>query len=205
MARNSTRTLTLSAMLVAIMLILGYVERTLAPLLGLAYGIKLGLSNSVLLLGIYWLGIPVALVLMVLKVFLSGFLFSTGIAMAYSFAGGALSMLAMSLLYLGFCRIGTVAPKVEKAGPIVVGCVGGAMHNVGQVLAAMLVLQDNIRLNPNIGKVLLAQMGYLVLIGAAMGVATGTVAKLMMVRLPANLRPQPRQKKDPPRQRKNLQ
>ena len=195
MARNSTRTLTLSAMLVAVMLILGYVERTLAPLLGLAYGIKLGLSNSVLLLAIYWLGIPTALVLMVLKVFLSGFLFGTGIAMIYSFAGGALSMLAMSLAYLAIGRLGVLCPRLEKVGPLIVGPVGGATHNVGQVLAAIWVLQDNIKLNPAIGKVLLAQMGYLVLIGVGMGIGTGLVAKLLIARLPSALRPQRGKKK----------
>ena len=55
---KKTRRLTVSALLVTVMLMLGYLEN-LVPI-GVP-GIKLGLSNSVLLLAIYWLGIPTAL------------------------------------------------------------------------------------------------------------------------------------------------
>ncbi|MEG0145208.1 MAG: Gx transporter family protein, partial [Clostridia bacterium] len=53
---KDTRNLALSALLVAIMLILGYIENMIPT--GPVPGIKLGLSNGVLLLAIYWLGIP---------------------------------------------------------------------------------------------------------------------------------------------------
>ena len=83
MARNNTRALTLSAMLVAIMLILGFIEQRI-PLVPADPHIKLGLSNSVLLFAVYWLGIPTAFVLMLLKVLLSGFLFAGVNAMLYA-------------------------------------------------------------------------------------------------------------------------
>ena len=74
MNKWSVKRIALSALLIAVMLILGYIE-SLIPL-GPVPGIKLGLSNSVLLLGLCWLGIPATFVLMFAKVLLSGLLFS---------------------------------------------------------------------------------------------------------------------------------
>lgn len=175
MARNSTRALALSSLLVAVMLILGYIESFIPT--GAVPGIKLGLSNSVLLLAIYWLGIPTAFVLMVVKVLLSGLMFAGVSTMMYSFAGGLLSMIVMSLLY-----------QVKDMSPVGIGAAGAVMHNVGQVGLAMIVLKTD---------KLLYYMAILMLVGLVTGLATGTVAKLLMRRLPASLRPhRPQEKKD---------
>lgn len=149
-----TRVLALSALFVAVMLVLGYIESMFA--LGPIPGIKIGLSNSVLLLCLYWLGIPVSLQLMVVKVLLSGLLFGTLQTIQYSLAGGLLSMLGMILM---------VYP-VKGISPVGAGVVGGVLHNVGQVLLAMLMLQT---------ASLLYYMAILVLVGAVMGGITGTV------------------------------
>lgn len=164
---KDTRNLALSALLVAIMLILGYIENMIPT--GPVPGIKLGLSNGVLLLAIYWLGIPLSFGLMVAKVGLSGLLFAGVNAMMYSFAGGLLSMIAMAIL-----------SRFKSISPIGVGVAGGVMHNVGQVGLAMIVLNTNR---------LVYYMAILMLVGAVTGAATGTVAKLLMARLPQSLRP----------------
>ena len=126
---KKTRRLTVSALLVTVMLMLGYLEN-LVPT-GVP-GIKLGLSNSVLLLAIYWLGIPTALILMVVKVVLSGILFSGVSAMMYAFAGGVLSMVVMSVLY-----------KARGFSPIAIAMAGAVFHNVGQVGLAMVILETD--------------------------------------------------------------
>jgi len=154
--------LALSAMLAAVMLVLGFVE-SLIPI-GSVPGIKLGLSNSVLLLSLYWLGIPISIVLMIAKVFLSGFLFGNLMAIQYSLAGGVLSLIMMILLIY----------VVRGLSPVGVGIAGAVMHNVGQVLLAMLVLQTN---------QLIYYMAILVLVGIVTGAVTGTVAKLLMKHL----------------------
>ena len=152
---KKTGTLTLGAMFVSVMLVLGFIESLIT--LGPVPGIKLGLSNSVLLLSLYWLGIPVSLVLMVAKVLLSGLLFGNPLTIQYSLAGGALSMLGMIMvIYL-----------MKGAGPVGAGIVGGVLHNVGQVLVAMFILQT---------AGLLYYMAVLVLVGAVMGGITGSVA-----------------------------
>lgn len=167
MAKDRTRRVTLSALLVAVMLILGYLE-SLIPL-GVP-GIKLGLSNSVLLLAMYWLGIPATFLLMITKVLLSGLLFSGVSAMMYALAGGLLSTVVMSILYL-----------LTDLGPVVTGVAGAVTHNVGQVGLAMIILRT---------QNLVYYMGVLMLVGMVTGFVTGTVAKLLMQRLPSSLQPE---------------
>ncbi len=157
-----TQRLTLSAILVAVMVVIGYVE-SLLPVSAVP-GIKLGLSNCVLLISLYWLGMGVSVQLMVVKVLLLGFLFGNPMMIVYSLAGGALSLATMGLLMHG-----------RNVSPIGVGIAGGVTHNIGQVAVAMLVLQT-----PS----LLYYLGILMPVGAAMGLATGSVAKMLMHHIP---------------------
>ena len=166
MERKQVRRLALSALLVAVMLMLGYVE-SLVPT-GIP-GVKLGLSNSVLILAVCWLGIPEAFALMFAKILLSAFLFSGVGAMLYALAGGLLSLTAMCLLCRGG-RFGLVATAVA----------GAVLHNVGQVAAAMLILRTD---------GLVWYMGVLMLVGLAMGFVTGTVAQTLDKRIPKSLIP----------------
>ena len=169
MRSSGVKRLTLSALLVTVMLMLGYVE-SLIPT-GVP-GIKLGLSNSVLILAICWLGVPNAFLLMLVKVFLSGFLFSGVSAILYALAGGVLSMLTMILLL----RVGRFHPVATAMG-------GAVMHNVGQVLMAMWILRT---------KQLLYYMAVLMLVGLATGFVTGMIASVLLRRLPRGLLPKDR-------------
>lgn len=141
----------LCGLLTAIMLVLGYFESLLPVFMGIP-GIKLGLSNSILLFALYMLDAPTAFLLMLLKVVLSGLMFGGVSAMIYAFSGGLLSMLAMILLRkFGFAIV-------------VVSMVGAVMHNVGQVSMAMLVTSS-----PH----LVYYMAVLALIGLGTGLLTG--------------------------------
>ena len=93
-------------------------------------GIK-GAGQLVLLLSLYWLGIVVSIQLMLVKVFLSAFMFGGFMALPYSLAGGVLSLVVMILLIF-------VARGVS---PIGVGVAGAVAHNVAQVSVAMLILR----------------------------------------------------------------
>ena len=160
--RQGARRIALCGLLTAIMLVLGYVE-SMIPI-GVP-GIKLGLSNSVLIFAVYMLNIPTAFVLMVLKVVLSGLLFGGVQAMAYAMAGGVLSLTAMSLL--------SRSPRIH---PVTVSMVGGVMHNVGQVAVAMLLFHT---------QQLLYYMAILIFVGMACGALTGVCATSVMKHLKA--------------------
>lgn len=160
--REKTRRIALSGLLVALMLVLGYVESLLPVAAGIP-GIKLGLSNGVLIFAVYMLGIPTAFVLMVLKVVLSGLMFGGVSAMMYAFAGGLVSMIFMALL-----------SRVRGVHVVVVSMVGGLMHNVGQVGLAMLMLKT-----PK----LMYYMAILMAVGLACGALTGVCASSVMKHL----------------------
>ena len=87
-------------LLTALALVLGLLDRAIpltALLGGAAPGIKLGLANTVLLYGVYMLDWRSCVLLMLTKVFLSGFLFGSMSAILYSLSGGVLSLLVMLL------------------------------------------------------------------------------------------------------------
>ena len=160
---KQTNRLAMSAMFVAVMMVLSYIE-SMIPIGGVP-GMKIGLANSVLLLSLYWLGIAISIQLMIVKVFLSAFMFSGFMALPYSLAGGILSLAVMILLiYL-----------VKGVSPVGAGVAGAVAHNVAQVGVAMLVLQTN---------QLVYYMAVLVAVAIVTGGLTGTVAKLLMYYLP---------------------
>ena len=80
--RERTQWVALCGLLVALMLVLGFVE-SLMPVAAGVPGIKLGLSNGVLIFAVYMLNLPTAFVLMVLKVALAMVILSTPSLMYY--------------------------------------------------------------------------------------------------------------------------
>ncbi|MBR5345382.1 MAG: Gx transporter family protein [Clostridia bacterium] len=172
--RDRVQRLTLSGILLGVMLVLGAVEHAL-PSFTLP-GVKLGLSNSVLIFAVYMLDLPAAWILMALKVTLSGFLFGNLSAMMYAFAGGVLSMLAMSLL-----------SRIRKLPVVAVSMAGGVMHNVGQVLAAMMILKT-----PGLLYYMIPLSGA----GIACGALTGVAATLVLKHVKQALRLKPQQAND---------
>lgn len=163
-SREKTQRIALSGLLVALMLVLGYVESLLPVAAGIP-GIKLGLSNGILIFAVYMLGIPTAFVLMVLKVVLSGLMFGGVSAMMYAFVGGLVSMIFMALL-----------SRIKGVHVVVVSMVGGLMHNVGQVGLAMVMLGT-----PK----LMYYMAILMMVGLGCGALTGVCASSVMKHLKA--------------------
>ena len=159
--RDAVRRMTLSAMLLAMMLILGWVE-ALLPLNTGVPGIKLGLSNGVLIFAVYMLDIPTAYILMALKVLLSGLMFSGVSAMLYGLCGGLVSLTGMVLL-----------SRMKRLPIPVVGVAGGVLHNAGQVALSMLILNLSAR-------AMLIYLLWLTLAGGLCGFLTGTCARLVM-------------------------
>ena len=115
------------SLLTALALIFGYIE-SLFPLPVSVPGIKLGLSNIVILFALERIGAKKAFLILLLKVFVSSLLFSGMPALIYSLAGGLCAYFAMRAAYkYGLSVIGTSAA-------------GAVFHNIGQVAAAAAVL-----------------------------------------------------------------
>ena len=115
-------------LLIALALVLAWVESQI-PVFFAVPGMKLGLTNLVVLIALYRLGAPDALILNVIRILLVGLSFGNVFSMIYSLAGGVLSFLVMFLL-----------KRTGRFHIITVSVAGGVFHNIGQVLVAMAVL-----------------------------------------------------------------
>ena len=165
---NRTRRLTLCAMLICAALVLSYMERffplqMVVPL----PGVKLGLANIVSLIALYLLGAKQAYVILALRCVMGSMFSGSVTGLAFSLTGGTLSMLAMA-----------GAKKLPFLSVYGVSILGAAAHNIGQILAAMALMQS-----AYIG----AYLPYLLFVGLATGFATGAAGAGVlraMVRVP---------------------
>lgn len=124
------------AVFLSLSVILNIIESFFPIFNGSIPGMKLGLANSVVLLVIYLYGFKEAICLSILRVFLIGIL-RTGLfnySFFFSLAGALLSTVMMYL-----------TKKYTKLSVIGVSIVGAIFHTTGQILIAILLL-DNFNL-----------------------------------------------------------
>ena len=149
-------------MMVALAMVLSYAEAQI-PAFFAVPGMKLGLTNIVVLVVLYLMGDSSAIVINLLRIFLVSVLFGNGMSFAYSLAGGLLSGGVMILL-----------KRTGKFSMTTVSIAGGIAHNVGQVLVAMALLQTR------------ALAWYLLILwfsGLASGAVIGVVGAVMCRRM----------------------
>lgn len=162
--KQSSRTVALYGMLTALALILSYVESQV-PAFFAVPGMKLGLTNIVVLLALYRLGWKSAAMVNLVRIVLVSLLFGSVMSLAYSLAGGMLSTLVMILLH-----------RSGRFRLVTVSIVGGVCHNIGQILMAIALLQT-----PSLA-------WYLVVLwftGIASGAVIGLLGAELCRRLPA--------------------
>ncbi|MDR3085551.1 MAG: Gx transporter family protein [Christensenellaceae bacterium] len=127
MQAGKLRRLAAASLLCAGSLILSFLE-SLLPLPLPLPGMKLGLSNAFVLLALYLYGGGMAALVQLGKVLLSCLLFAGFGALPYSLCGGLLSLLVM-----------WSAKRLPLLSPVGVSALGGAAHNLGQVLLGALI------------------------------------------------------------------
>lgn len=152
----------------ALALICSYIESLIPFHFGIP-GVKLGLTNIVIIVMLYCTDAKSALLVSVLRILLAGFLFGNMFSILYSLAGGLFSFLCMFLLKL-----------TGKFKIISISAVGGVTHNLGQITVAALVV-ENIRLFYYFPLLLFA--------GLITGTLIGIAAQEVIVRLPGNFLP----------------
>lgn len=147
----------------AVALICSYIE-TLIPFSFGIPGVKLGLTNMVIVLMLYTVGTKESFLVSVLRIVLVGFLFGNLFSILYSLAGGLLSFVVMALL-----------KRMDRLGCVSVSVAGGISHNVGQILVAAVIVH-----NFNI----MFYIPVLLLAGLLTGLVIGILAQELIVRLP---------------------
>lgn len=150
-------------MFIALALVLGWLE-SLVPIMPMIPGVKLGLANVVTLLVLYRFGWKEASCVSLLRVGLSSVLFGNLSVFLYSLAGAFLSLLTMFLL-----------KKTDKFSLISVSVAGGIMHNAGQLITAVFLIE-----NP----VILYYFPILAIAGVVSGVFIGLLGAFLYRHLP---------------------
>ncbi len=149
----------------ALAMVLSYLE-SLIPLSFAVPGIKLGLANIAIVFVLYKLGAKEAVIVSLVRIVWVAILFGNALILAYSAAGAVLSLTAMILL-----------KRTERFSTVGVSVIGGILHNTGQILVAMMVMET-------------AQIVYylpvLCISGIAAGVAVGLVSAILIKRVPVD-------------------
>lgn len=164
--RENTRKLARCALLAALALMLSYVEALIPFSVGLP-GVKLGLANIAVLFAVYTLGGSYGFYVNLIRIVLAGLLFGTPFSTVYALAGGMLSLGAMLLL-----------KRSGLFSVIGVSMAGGFFHNLGQLLAAALIVRT-----PQV----FVYFPVLIFAGIATGVVNGVIACVTLARLKGRL------------------
>lgn len=152
----------LYGLLVALAFIFSYLESLIPLPVGIP-GIRLGLANGVVLVTLYLLRPVDALAVSVLRILLAGLTFGSPVSLLYSLCGGLLSFGVMAL-----CR------RWERLSVLGVSMAGGVSHNVGQLLAAAVLLGT---------RQILWYAVVLLPVGLLTGGAIGWLTRLLLPRL----------------------
>ena len=125
-----TKQITQLGLLLSISLVLGYLE-SLLPVIVAVPGVKLGIANIVTMLVLYNMGGKQAFLIMLLRVVIAGFLYSGVAGILYSFMGGVCCIVVMTWLR-----------RVPIFSILGVSMIGAVFHNAGQIMAAVLVMEN---------------------------------------------------------------
>ena len=119
-------------LLLCVALILSYLESILLPPIPVP-GIKIGLGNLAVVAVLYFYGWREAGIINLLRILILALLFGNAMGLLFSLTGAFGSFLVMCLI-----------KRSKRASVMLVSMVGGVVHNMGQLLAAMLFFSVNL-------------------------------------------------------------
>jgi len=162
MKENFAKKTALRGILIGVAFVLSWVEMQI-PYSFAIPGIKLGLTNLVVIIALYCLSPIDAFAINIIRILLVSFTFGNMAAFMYSAAGGVLSFVVMYFLY-----------KLTKLSVRLVSVAGGISHNVGQIVVAIIIL-DNTKI--------VWYLPYLWISGIVAGIAIGLLGSLVIGRI----------------------
>ena len=152
---------TLLGFCLAAAMLLSYIESLIPPLVSIP-GIKVGLANIIIIFALCQLGIKEAALVSAARIVLCALLFGNFISFSYSLCGALLSLTLMALL-----------KKLDLFSLVGISVVGGVMHNVGQIIAAIFILGT---------KAILGYLPVLIISGTLTGAIIGIISALVIKR-----------------------
>ena len=165
--RKTNKNVAFLGLCVSLALVLAYVEILMQPLVPSIPGIKMGLPNIIIVFLLYRRGPFTAIGVSLVRIILVSILFGNMMSLAYSLSGGILSILVMIIL-----------KKLNFMSEVGVSVAGGVVHNAGQILTAMLLLET-------------AELGYymavLTVTGVIAGILVGFCGAVLVKKIPEKL------------------
>ena len=159
---SKSKRIALCGVLTALALALSLAERMIPlELLIPIPGIKLGLANIITLFVLQKYRVRDALAVLVLRIFLGSLFTGTLVSCLYSLSGGLLCLVGMALL----CRL------LQNRYLWFVSVCGAILHNIGQILTAMLVMQTT---------QVIWYLPFLLISGCVTGLFTGLAATYLI-------------------------
>lgn len=151
---KGTKKMVMCAIFLSLAMVLSYFERFIPLQLAIPLpGVKLGLANIVTLSVMYLMGARYAYAILILRCIM-GAMFGGGVmSLAFSLTGGLMALTVM-----------LIASRIPLFSVYGVSILGAAAHNVGQIIAAMAVM-DSIYIA--------GYLPYLLMVGLFTGFATG--------------------------------
>ena len=148
---SKIRALTQLSLCVSVALLLSYVEVLIPPVYSAVPGIKMGLPNIAVIFVLYRFGVREAAAVSLVRMAVVAMLFGNPVTFVYSLAGAILSLGGMALLR-----------RTNLFSTVGVSIAGGVLHNLGQILVAMILLST-------------AEIGYYMIVLAVTGTVSGAL------------------------------
>jgi len=147
--KNTSKRVAFLGCVTALALVLAYLEILLPPIVNSIPGIKLGLPNIAIIFVLYRFGLRDAAIVSFMRILVVSLLFGNPMTLWYSLAGAVLSLVGMAILQ-----------HVKIFSVVGVSVAGAVLHNIGQILTAMILLGT-------------AELGYYLIVLAITGTISG--------------------------------
>lgn len=160
---TTTRRIAYLALLTALTVVLGYME-AMIPLPVTIPGVKLGLANITVLIALYLMGPRYGFALTLMKVAVTSLLVGSPSMMLFSAAGSVLAFAGMWALW-----------RTDKVNVLVISVIAAILHNMGQLLVAIWVMNT---------LAILVNLPIMIIAACITGTITGMVARAVIEALP---------------------
>lgn len=155
--------MTVLALLTSLALIIFVVELQMPPIAPVP-GMKIGFANIVTVYAVYKFNARECAMLLLSRILLGCLLAGNMISLIYSLTGGALCLAGMLLLH----------KVIDKKHMWVCSILGAVLHNIGQTVAALALMQT---------AAVLSYFPFLTAVGCVAGLFTGICAQLVVDRI----------------------
>ena len=165
MIQKQTKRIAMCGVLTTLAMIFSYIE-SIIPIPVPVPGIKLGVANIAIVSVLYIVGSKEAFIVNIIRIVLTALLFGNLNSFIFSMCGGGLSIIMM-----------IIVKKLDILTVTGVSVIGGIMHNIGQIGAAILIMGSS---------AIILYLPALLISGVITGIVIGIVAGMVMKRVMAS-------------------